>query len=187
MSSSALDPTHTGSASPGVGVSRSDIRASAEKILYTYLLRGSEREIVLPEVILHSIANAIEVDGRDDPEVFDEAKDYVFQAMERDAFPGFLTAKALGNLVPASAMIRLIVGLLAMFAGFWAGFALIFLDIKPKATRLWVSLDFARFSPLAFPYILSHGFMWRQALIGDYSSSFHSLLEFTVSWRINTL
>lgn len=140
-SSSAHDATHTGSASPGVGVSRTDIRASAEKILYTYLLRGAEREIVLPEVILQSIANAIEVDGRDDPEVFDEAKDYVFQAMERDAFPGFLTAKALGNLVPASAMIRLIVGLLAMFAGFWAGFALIFLDIKPKATRLWVCPD----------------------------------------------
>ena len=26
--------------------------------------------------------------GRDDPEVFDDAKDYVFQAMEGDAFPG---------------------------------------------------------------------------------------------------
>lgn len=140
MSSSVLGPTQHSSVSPGVSVSRSDIRASAEKILYTYLLRGSEREIVLPEVILQSIASAIEVDGRDDPELFDEAKDYVFQAMERDAFPGFLSAKALGNLVPASAMIRLIVGLLAMFAGFWAGFALIFLDVKPKATRLWVSL-----------------------------------------------
>lgn len=146
MSSSVLGPTQNSSVSPGVSVSRSDIRASAEKILYTYLLRGSEREIVLPEVILQSIANAIEVDGRDDPELFDEAKDYVFQAMERDAFPGFLSAKALGNLVPASAMIRLIVGLLAMFSGFWAGFTLIFLDVEPKATRLWV-----RLADLLFP------------------------------------
>ncbi|KAH8144294.1 uncharacterized protein LAJ45_11727 [Morchella importuna] len=143
MSSSALDPNGTDSDSPRIGVSRSDIRASAEKILYTYLLEGSEREIVLPEVITRSIANAIEVDGRDDPEVFDEAKDYVFQAMERDAFPRFLAAKALGNLVPGSGILRLIVGLLAMFGGFWAGFALIFLDIQPRETRLWLILPFA--------------------------------------------
>jgi len=142
MSSSALDP-NTDSTSPGHTVTRADLRASAEKILYTFLLRGAEREIVLPEVILQSIANAIEVEARDDPAIFDEAKDYVFQAMERDAFPGFLTAKALGNLVPPSATIRLIVGLLAMFGGFWAAFALIFLDIKPKVTRLWLILPFS--------------------------------------------
>lgn len=181
MSSSALDPNGTDSASPQVGVSRSDIRASAEKILYTYILRGSEREIVLPEVITQGIANAIEVDGRDDPEVFDEAKDYVFQAMERDAFPRFLTAKALGNLVPASTMMRLIIGLLAMFAGFWAGFALIFLDIKPKATRLWVSFN-------SFCYVLAASPKHFSALLTPavrYSSSFHLRLVCTVSWRSN--
>ncbi|KAI5780340.1 RGS domain-containing protein [Peziza echinospora] len=132
----------TDSASPAHTIARADIRASAEKILYTYLLRGSEREIVLPDPILNAIANAIEVDGRDDPEVFDEAKDYVFQAMERDAFPGFLRSKALGNLIPASSMARLIVGLLALFAGFWAAFIMIFLDVKPKLQRLWLILPF---------------------------------------------
>jgi hypothetical protein len=135
--SSPADPTH--SSSIAHTVNRADIRASAEKILYTYLLRGAEREIVLPDPILLAISQAIEVDGRDDPDVFLEAKDYVFQAMERDAFPGFLRSKALGNLVPASVMLRLVIGLLAMFGGFWAAFALIFLDIKPRATRLWVS------------------------------------------------
>lgn len=153
MSSSALDP-NTDSTSPGHTVTRADLRASAEKILYTFLLRGAEREIVLPEVILQSIANAIEVEARDDPAIFDEAKDYVFQAMERDAFPGFLTAKALGNLVPPSATIRLIVGLLAMFGGFWAAFALIFLDIKPKVTRLWVSYIFHQSKPPCHPHEL---------------------------------
>ncbi|KAL7267234.1 Bud site selection protein, Revert to axial protein 1 [Rhizina undulata] len=135
------DPTE--SSSPAHRVARADIRASAEKILYTYLLRGAEREIVLPDPILSSISQAIEVDGRDDPEVFDEAKDYVFQAMERDAFPGFLRAKALGNLVPPSVMLRLIIGLLAMFGGFWAAFSLIFLDIQPRVTRLWLVLPFS--------------------------------------------
>ncbi|KAJ6261729.1 hypothetical protein Dda_2527 [Drechslerella dactyloides] len=135
-------PEQTSSGSPQHTVARADIRASAEKILYTYLLRGAEREIVLPEQILASISHAIEVDGRDDPEVFDEAKDYVFQAMERDAFPGFLRAKAFGNIVPPSSLARLIVGLLGMFGAFWAGFCLIFLDIKPKTTRLWLILPF---------------------------------------------
>jgi hypothetical protein len=138
MSTSPMDPTNSTSLSHTVN--RADVRASAEKILYTYLLRGAEREIVLPDPILQSISQAIEVDGRDDPDVFNEAKDYVFQAMERDAFPGFLRSKALGNLVPASVMMRLIIGLLAMFGGFWAAFALIFLDITPKSTRLWVNL-----------------------------------------------
>ena len=129
---------HFSDDSPAHTVGRPDIRASAEKILYTYLLPGSEREIILPQHIVHNIIQAIEEQMRDDPEVFDVAKDYVFQAMERDAFPGFLRWKALGNLIPASIMWRVALGLLGMFAGFWAGFVLIFLD-KPKHIRCWVS------------------------------------------------
>ncbi|KAK5122661.1 hypothetical protein LTR85_003924 [Meristemomyces frigidus] len=39
-------------------------------------LPGTEREIILPQGILNEITNAIEKEGRDDPEVFDAAKDY---------------------------------------------------------------------------------------------------------------
>jgi hypothetical protein len=124
--------------SPAHTVARQDIRASAEKILYTFLLPGAEREITLPGSITQDVTSAIEEYGRDDPEVFDVAKDYVFQAMERDAFPGFLRMKALGNLIPPTLVLRLIVGLVAMFGGFWAGFILIFLDMS-RQTRLWVS------------------------------------------------
>ena len=133
---STRDP-RTDSTSPAHTVARPDIRASAEKILYTFLLPGSEREIVLPDSITSRITRSIEEEGRDDPEVFDAAKDYVFQAMERDAFPGFLRTKALGNLVPPSMMLRLILGLLSMFGGFWAAFVLIFLDYG-RVDRLWV-------------------------------------------------
>ena len=126
--------------SPEHTVTRADLRASAEKILYTFLLPGSEREIILPPGITHEITSAIEEDGRDDPEVFDTAKDYTFQAMERDAFPGFLRSKALGNLVPPSLFVRLCLGLLSMFGGFWAGFACIMLD-SPKHIRSWVSFS----------------------------------------------
>ena len=130
-------PGRTNSNSPAHTVARADIRASAEKILYTFLLPGSEREIILPHGILTDITSAIEEEARDDPEVFDAAKDYTFQAMERDAFPTFLQAKALGNLVPPSTFLRLCLGLLVMFGGFWAAFACILLD-KPKHIRCWV-------------------------------------------------
>jgi hypothetical protein len=131
----------TDSNSPAHTVARADIRASAEKILYTFLLPGAEREIILPGSITQDVTTAIEDYGRDDPEVFDVAKDYVFQAMERDAFPGFLRMKALGNLIPPTLIMRLIIGLIAMFGGFWTAFVLIFLD-KSRLTRCWLILPF---------------------------------------------
>jgi hypothetical protein len=144
---------------------REDLRASAEKILYTYLLPGSEREIIIPQSVLHEVQEAIEgPDQRSDPELFDAAKDYVFQAMERDAFPGFLQSKGLGNLVPQSMMIRLIIGLISFFGAVWTAFILIFLD-KSRATRAWVCIlildvgvDTNRhrlYSPLQSPSTLS--------------------------------
>ncbi|KAI1202925.1 putative RGS domain protein [Nemania serpens] len=131
----------TDSNSPEHAVAREDIRSSAEKILYTFLLPGAEREITLPGSITTDITTAIEEEGRDDPEVFDVAKDYVFQAMERDAFPGFLRARALGNLIPPTIIARLIVGLISMFGGFWTAFVLIFLN-APRRTRCWEILPF---------------------------------------------
>lgn len=127
----------TDSNSPGHTVARADIRASAEKILYTYLLPGSEREVILPDHMVTSVIRMIEEEGRDDPEVFDSGKDYVFQAMERDAFPGFLQAKALGNLVPLSIVGRLAIALASFGGGFWGAFYVVLTD-QSRATRCWV-------------------------------------------------
>ncbi|KAL9618464.1 MAG: hypothetical protein Q9160_006842 [Pyrenula sp. 1 TL-2023] len=132
----------TDSNSPGHTVARTDIRASAEKILYTFLLPGSEREIILPDQMLRNITQAIEEEARDDPEIFDDAKDYVFQAMERDAFPGFLQSKALGNIVPFSVIFRLVFALAALMAAFWGGFYMI-LTNQPKHIRCWIILPFS--------------------------------------------
>tara|TARA_R110002003_G_scaffold279_9_gene18093 strand:+ start:5839 stop:6513 length:675 start_codon:yes stop_codon:yes gene_type:complete len=148
--------TPNDSSSPGQNSSgdntqprREDLRASAEKILYTYLLPGSEREIIIPQSILAEVQEAIEgTEQRADPELFDSAKDYVFQAMERDAYPGFLQNKGLGNLVPQSMLLRLIVGLISFFGAIWAAFILIFLN-KSRSTRCWVSFT-------AQPLLLSH-------------------------------
>ncbi|KAK5309389.1 Bud site selection protein, Revert to axial protein 1 [Exophiala xenobiotica] len=138
---SFMESSHLSSSSPGHTVARPDLRASAEKILYTFILPGSEREIVLPQPMVDRMISAIEDENRDDPEIFDDAKDYVFQAMERDAYPGFLQAKALGNLVPLSILLRLIIGLLCLAAGFWAGYWFILRHI-PRSTRCWVILPF---------------------------------------------
>jgi hypothetical protein len=127
-------------------INRSDLRSAAEKILYTYLLPGSEREVILPREMVMDIQNAIEKDQRDDPEVFDAAREYIFQAMEREAFPGFLRQKALGNLIRVSALARLVLGLLALFGGLWAGFVMIFLGYS-RVTRCWVWTT--------FPFVIS--------------------------------
>jgi hypothetical protein len=132
---------------------REDLRASAEKILYTYLLPGSEREIIIPQSILAEVQDSIEgPEQRADPELFDSAKDYVFQAMERDAYPGFLQNKGLGNLVPQSMMLRLIVGLISFFAAVWAAFILIFLD-KSRTTRCWVCSLFDSYHMLLLTHV----------------------------------
>lgn len=170
--SSPLELT-SDSNSPAHTVARADIRASAEKILYTFLLPGAEREIILPHAITHEITVSIEERGRDDPEVFDAAKDYVFQAMERDAFPGFLRMKALGNLVPPSMMMRLVLGLLSLFAAFWVAFILIFLNY-PRHIRVWVS------SPLPH-FILTSAKNFHYC-----SSSYHSQLVSTPFVPTNT-
>ncbi|KAI9728536.1 MAG: Bud site selection protein, Revert to axial protein 1 [Cirrosporium novae-zelandiae] len=139
---SFMTSNHNSNSSPGHTVSREDLMRSAEKILYTYVLPGSEREIALPRQVQESIITAIEEQGRDDPQVFDGAKDWAFQAMEREAFPAFLRAKALGNLTRKDAMFRLIIGLVSLFGGFWTGFALVFLN-QPRHIRCWVIFPFA--------------------------------------------
>lgn len=145
----------TDSNSPEHTVAREDIRSSAEKILYTFLLPGAEREITLDGSIAADITREIEENYRDDPELFDVAKDYVFQAMERDAFPGFLRARAFGNLVPPTMIARLGVGLLSLFGGFWAAFVLIFLD-RSRLVRCWLILPFtiAAYFLAAYQYSL---------------------------------
>jgi hypothetical protein len=122
-------------------VSRADVRASAEKLLHMYLLPGSEREIILPQTLVSEVADNIEQSGRDDPEVFDACKDYVFQAMERDAYPGFLASKGLGNLSPPGILARLILAVIALLAGLVTAFVGVFLDF-PRARRCWVSFIF---------------------------------------------
>ncbi|ORX95750.1 G-protein signaling regulator [Basidiobolus meristosporus CBS 931.73] len=118
-------------------VKREDLRQSAEKIYYKYIVSGAEKELILPEMIKYRISHMIEVDQRDDPEVFLEAKLFVFDYMAQDSFPRFIRARAYSNLVALHAMFRLVLGLFILFIGFTVEFTLIFLDYQPRLTRLW--------------------------------------------------
>lgn len=137
-------------------ISRQDLIASAERIFYRYLSPagntvGSDEnhEIYLPPSLrLHSfpLSSTHEPRGQTEmsfmaqiPDMFHAQKEYCFRAMEQDAFPRFLRAKAFGNLTPVSALVRLVVGLIVLWIGLAAGFSLIFLDVHPKSKRFFVS------------------------------------------------
>ncbi|PWN45096.1 regulator of G protein signaling superfamily [Ceraceosorus guamensis] len=144
-------------------ISRVDLIASAERIYARYLLPGSEKEIYLPPQlrIPHFPISSTQLPHPHDeeqqralarvPDMFHSQKEYVFRTMEADVFPRFLRHKAFGNLTPISALVRLSLGLLALWAGLATGFSFIFLDVG-HVKRLWVILPFS----VAIILIMSH-------------------------------
>ena len=136
-------------------ITREVLYESAERIYNRYLMPGAEHEIFLPNVLrIHDFPTAsgqrprsfddagfkIEEDALARiPDMFHPQKEWVFRALEQDSFPRFLRSKAFGNLTPMSAMIRLIMGLLAMWIALSVSLSFIFLDVTPKTKRLWVS------------------------------------------------
>lgn len=78
--------------------------------------------------------------------VFAEAREIVFEGMESYYFPRFLKARAYGNMVPSHRLMRCVTGLFFLFVGFAVVLTLIFLNIRPRSLRAWVSLQ----SPFLF-------------------------------------
>ncbi|KAK8846612.1 hypothetical protein IAR55_005698 [Kwoniella newhampshirensis] len=125
-------------------IEKAALAEGAERIYLRYLLPGAEREIYLPPSLRidnFPISNGNEVSPLI-PDLFHAQKVYIFKALEQDAFPRFLRAKAFGNLTPLGSFVRLIAGLLCLWGGFVLAFSLIFLDYKPRLTRLWLILPF---------------------------------------------
>ncbi|TNY18001.1 RGS domain-containing protein [Rhodotorula diobovata] len=150
-------------------ISRTDLIASAERIFSRYLMPGADKEVYLPPSLritsfplsssqLPSVTHPDyerEADAQARvPDMFHAQKDFVYRAMEGDSFPRFLRAKAFGNLTPLSGVVRLVVGLFALWAGLATAFAFIFLDAKPKVRRLWVILPFT----VAVVNIVAHAY-----------------------------
>ncbi|CAG8479799.1 10644_t:CDS:2 [Ambispora leptoticha] len=118
-------------------VTREDIKFSADRIYYRYVVAQSEKELGnLAEPIRERMRIAIEKNHRDDPGVFQEAKDEVMELMRLDPFPRFLKARAYGNMTVLQTLLRLALGLFCLFVGFSVELSLIFLDEK-RLLRLW--------------------------------------------------
>ncbi|ORX36163.1 RGS domain-containing protein [Kockovaella imperatae] len=124
---------------------------SAERIYLRYLLPGAEREIYLPPSLrLNNFPISSKEASPLIPDLFHNQKVYIFRALEQDAFPRFLRAKAFGNLTPLGCFARLVAGLFFLWGGFVIGFSLIFLDHEPRLDRLWIILPFFLATNLLF-------------------------------------
>ncbi|KAI9598803.1 hypothetical protein BDF19DRAFT_419801 [Syncephalis fuscata] len=117
-------------------LSREDIHRSARKIYRRYMIPGARRELHFPESIRYPIVQAIEVEHRDDPEIFLEAKEYVFRLMEQCYFPRFIEERTRHNLSEKQATLRMVAGLMILFIGFTVEFSLIFLN-RRRTLRLY--------------------------------------------------
>jgi hypothetical protein len=136
-------------------ITKQELIKSAEYIFFRYLSPATtvssteNHEIYLPPSLrIHSfpLSSSAEPKTQSEesvmaqvPDMFHAQKEYCFRAMEQDAFPRFLRAKAFGNLTPVSALVRLVVGLIVLWIAFAVAFALVFLDVKPKSVRFFVS------------------------------------------------
>jgi len=117
---------------------REDVTASCEKIYYKYIVQSAHKEIfLLPGSVRADIARRIEQDERDDPAVFAEAKDLVFESMQRRGFPKFLRCKVWGNTTMWQQLGRLVFGLSALFLGFAVELSLILLGHNRWGERFW--------------------------------------------------
>lgn len=149
--------------SRSAAITRTDLIASAERIYARYLLPGSEKEIYLPAplrinsfpISSSTLPHPQDVEQQRAlariPDMFHSQKEYVFRTMEADVFPRFLRAKAFGNLTPISVLVRLSLGLLALWAALATAFSFVFLNVD-RAKRCWVILPFS----VAVLLLMSH-------------------------------
>jgi len=162
-------------------ITKLDLVASAERIFFRYLAPpptagDQSHEIYLPPSLrIHSFPlssthlpdpNSSEYDTECSalaqvPDMFHAQKEYCFRAMEQDAFPRFLRAKAFGNLTPVSALVRLVLGLVVLWVGLAAAFSLVFLDVQPKGKRFFLFIPFT----LAIGLLVSHQYSLDPLLI----------------------
>ncbi|KAL7412490.1 RGS domain-containing protein [Mrakia frigida] len=137
-------------------ITRGELLLSAERIYARYLLQGGEKEIYLPPSLRinsfplpaqlsHTDSTSLQTDAQSlasVPDMFLNQKAYVHTCLVQDAFPRFLRAKAFGNLTPATAFVRMLLGLLVLWGGLVAALCFVFLDIKPRSLRLTLLVPF---------------------------------------------
>ena len=79
-------------------ITRENLRESSHQLLLKYFVEDSEKNLNLPSNLNSQIIKAIEVDGRDDPDVFNYVKNFVFNKLENEHLPKFLDFMATRNI-----------------------------------------------------------------------------------------
>lgn len=120
--------------------SRKDLMDSSQRLLLRYLVPSATKELTqLPDQLKLALRNELEKpEPRDDPLLFADAKDYVFEYMQKQAYPKFLRLKVWGNVTLYQQLGRLVVGLLSLLAALTTSLSLIFLGYPTWGIRFWV-------------------------------------------------
>lgn len=141
-------------------ITRDNLRESSHQLLLKYFVEDSEKNLNLPSKINSHIIKAIEVDGRDDPDVFNYVKNYVFNKLENEHLPKFLDFMATRN-VNHSNFWRIILGFFFLFIGFWVSFILVFLNYgKGLRVVIIVPYFFAFYFLISSIYLIDPVMAW---------------------------
>lgn len=130
-------------------ITRENLRESSHQLLLKYFVEDSEKNLNLPSNLNSQIIKAIEVDGRDDPDVFNYVKNFVFNKLENEHLPKFLDFMATRN-INHSNFWRIILGFFFLFIGFWVSFIMVFLNYR-KGLRPVIIIPYF----LAFYFLIS--------------------------------
>ena len=136
-----------GSTNPNSFITRDRLRESSHNLLLKYFVEDSEKNLNLPSSLNSQIIKAIEVEGRDDPDVFINVKNYVFNRIENEHLPRFLNFVAIRN-INHSNFIRIILGFFFLFGGFWISYIFVFLNYRKSIRPIIVA-----------PYLLAFYFL----------------------------
>jgi hypothetical protein len=120
--------------------SRKDLIDSSQRLLLRYLVPSATKEITqLPRELVLALRKELEKpDPRDDPLLFQEAKEYLFDYMQRQAYPKFLRLKVWGNVTLYQQLGRLVLGLVCLLAALTTSLSFIFLGYPQWGIRFWV-------------------------------------------------
>ncbi|KAI5952785.1 RAX1 [Candida jiufengensis] len=130
-------------------ITRENLKESSHNLLLKYFVEDSEKNLNLPSNLNSYIIKSIEIDGRDDPDIFNYVKNYIFNKLENDHLPKFLDFMATRN-INHSNFIRIVLGFFFLFIGFWISFIFIFLNYR-KGLRPVIVVPFL----IGFYFIMS--------------------------------
>lgn len=114
------------------------IQESAESILHRYVVQSAHKEINLPSTIRDDITMCIQEKLRYDPLVFELAKLWAMNIIQHFSYPEFIDIKSNGNITQGQQILRICIGLAALFLGFTVELTMLFLGWQMWGARAWV-------------------------------------------------